>query len=443
MIHSIEPPRTDQMTIEQLHRYFTNTWDLYEALFGALVSEDVFYTQPDPLRLPLVFYLGHTAAFYINKLVHTNLVSDSINGQFERIFEAGVDPAQPTELAARDWPTVKAVREYRNAVRQCVEHLLSSVRLQIPIGPTEPLWALLMAIEHDRIHFETSSVLIRQCSVNQVVAPSGWEIAPVEGLPIAEKWVDVAGGTVALGKDTDFPTFGWDNEYGLLKVEARPFQVSNTLVTNSQFLEFVHDGGYVEERFWTAEGWDWKQSAGLACPRFWRQEDGFFLYRTMYEEIEIPKTWPVEVTFHEASAYCRWYGQRARLATEVEFARLKAELQSETLDLMYLDNVNLNLRYGSPCPVGLCSEARTPGGIHDVIGNVWTWLADDFYPLPGFEPHRLYPHFSSPYFGKDHAMLLGGSWATTGTGASQFYRLWFRRGFFQHAGFRMTRDASD
>ena len=41
----------------------------------------------------------------------------------------------------------------------------------------------------------------------------------------------------------------------------------------------------------------------------------------------------------------------------------------------------------------------------------------------------------------DGALLRGGAWATTGTGASVHYRLWFRRHFYQHAGFRLVRSA--
>ena len=33
----------------------------------------------------------------------------------------------------------------------------------------------------------------------------------------------------------------------------------------------------------------------------------------------------------------------------------------------------------------------------------------------------------------------GGAWASTGTSGGRWYRLWFRRHFYQHAGFRMAR----
>lgn len=41
---------------------------MYEELFSSIVNEETFYLCPDRLRLPLIFYYGHTAAVFINKL---------------------------------------------------------------------------------------------------------------------------------------------------------------------------------------------------------------------------------------------------------------------------------------------------------------------------------------------------------------------------------------
>jgi len=37
-----------------------------------------------------------------------------------------------------------------------------------------------MGIEHERVHLETSSVLIRQLPVAMVTTPPGWSYAPTE-----------------------------------------------------------------------------------------------------------------------------------------------------------------------------------------------------------------------------------------------------------------------
>jgi len=40
-------------------------------------------------------------------------------------------------------------------------------------------WSLFMGIEHERVHIETSSVLIRQLPVAMVTTPSRWNYAPI------------------------------------------------------------------------------------------------------------------------------------------------------------------------------------------------------------------------------------------------------------------------
>jgi len=38
--------------------------------------------------------------------------------------------------------------------------------------------------------------------------------------------------------------------------------------------------------------------------------------------------------------------------------------------------------------------------------------------------------------------MLGGAWVTNGTEILPYYRNWFRRNFYQHAGFRIARDSA-
>jgi hypothetical protein len=45
-----------------IEAYFLNTWALSESLFFSLRDDSVFYSVPDRLRRPLIFYFGHPAA---------------------------------------------------------------------------------------------------------------------------------------------------------------------------------------------------------------------------------------------------------------------------------------------------------------------------------------------------------------------------------------------
>lgn len=52
----------------EIFKAFNESFDLYDHLFD-LVDDEGHFMRADPLRHPLIFYLGHTAAFYMNKLI--------------------------------------------------------------------------------------------------------------------------------------------------------------------------------------------------------------------------------------------------------------------------------------------------------------------------------------------------------------------------------------
>ncbi len=247
------------------------------------------------------------------------------------------------------------------------------------------------------------------------------------------------GGTVRVGKPWDFPSYGWDNEYGTKMIVVKPFTVSQYMITNGEFREFLADGGYQNRQYWDQASWEWRSAFGIHHPKFWIHADLNYRYRAMFDEIELPLDWPVEVNHYEAMAYCRWRG--ARLLTEAEWQCLAygALTEAEPLhDAARSQQYNLNLRFGSPTPVGYAERNQSPTNIKDIRGNVWEWLSEVFEPLPGFTPHDLYADNSVPFFDGAHQMMLGGCWITNGTEALKFYRNWFRPSFYQHAGFRIA-----
>ena len=63
------PSDTPETKRAEIRHYFLNTWEVYENLFEGLTDDSVFYERPEPLRHPLIFYFGHTATFFVNKLV--------------------------------------------------------------------------------------------------------------------------------------------------------------------------------------------------------------------------------------------------------------------------------------------------------------------------------------------------------------------------------------
>ena len=420
--------------------YFEEAWQLEDMMMKSLVSPDTFYLNPDPLRNPLIFYLGHSAVFYINKLIRVGLLEKRLNHDYEILFELGVDPEIPGELnrviGHLNWPEVKEVWQYREQAYKIISELIKKTAIATPIHPESPLWALMMGLEHQRIHIETSSMLIRQLPIERVKRPPNWQYAPANSYTPENEMLEVAGGVVKLGKAYDDSTYGWDIDYGSRTVEVAPFVASKYQITNGEFLEFVQGGGYENPDYWDEEAWEWKTQNNIKHPKFWLPENGSYKYRAMFDEMDFPLDWPVEVNHYEAMAYCRAQGKGTRLMTEAEY-NLATYGNGLVEDV---DNYNLNFKFGSPSPVGMLETAKSPSGLYDLRGNVWEWLSDHLNPLSGYKPHFLYEDNSAIFFDTKHNMMLGGCWITNGTEALKYYRNWFRPNFYQHAGFRMVRD---
>lgn len=423
----------------EVGEYFRSTWQRYEQLFESLTCAEAFYRKPIALRHPLIFYFGHTACFFVNKLLLAGLLRERINPAFESIFAVGVDEMSWDDLddAHYDWPRVEAVRAYRDEVRGAVERVIQNAPLALPVDWRHPWWAIMMGIEHERIHLETSSVLIRQHGLRYVRPHPAFVPCRQSGEAPRNVLVEIPAGTVRLGKERSDPIYGWDNEYGRHEARVPGFCAGRYLVSNQEFLSFIEAGGYADDRHWQEEGRAWKDFARAAWPTFWVRHGEGWRLRLMAEEVDMPWDWPVEVNCHEARAFCAWKsaqsGDPVRLPTEDEWHRLRdvSGLGEISPDVAAPANIHLD-HYASPCPV----NAFPHGALFDVVGNVWQWTETPIYPFDGFAVHALYDDFTTPTYDGRHNLIKGGSWISCGNEARASARYAFRRHFFQHAGFR-------
>jgi len=481
-LYSLPLPTFTNPRREDVQAYFDNGWALTESLFTGLQSEESFYVPPyHELRHPMIFYYGHVATFFINKLRVVGLLENGLNPEFEELFEVGVDEMSWDDLSKNDqiWPVVNDVSEYRKAVHRIVTELItkhfpskhdtSDEAAAFTVQKTDPLRVIFMAMEHERIHLETSSVLLREMPKQYLKRPtclppdfpSYRETAPANNLiPLEPR-------ETTLGKPREYPTFSWDVSYGSKKVNIEgPVSASKFLVSNGEYLEFVKAGGYTEKKYWTEDGWGFRAFRNQKWPAFWIPDgpQGLHNYkiRTIWEERQLEPSWPVEVTHHEARAFCNWKGTQlgkpTRLPTEGETKLMKDSrwISAEdwvnsdlSVGIRGVDPVvigdmsvgNMNFRYSSASPVD--NFRATSKGFHDVLGNVWEHVLDEFNPLPGFQVDPAYTDFSTPCFDGLHHMIMGGSFISTGEEASVFARFHFRPHFQQHAGFRYVVSEAD
>lgn len=440
---------------EEIREYFHRTFSIYEKLFDVLNSDESFYQQPEKLRHPLIFYFAHTATFYINKLLLAQYITKRINPKIESMCAVGVDEMSWDDLntAHYDWPKVDEVRQYRDTVRVEIDALISRMELKFPITWESQFWPILMGIEHERIHLETSSVLIRQLNMKYVKPNKLFSVSNdfrlhIESVP-KNFLLSVPSGSVSLGRPKSSYCYGWDNEYGTHDSSVHGFEASAYLVSNAEYFEFMEDGGYTVEQYWGEDGWRFITFTGATHPVFWipadRDEAGniIYKYRSMVSEQDMPWDWPVDVNNYEANAFCRWkaskLGQSVRLPTEDEWIRLRDHALENFKDQPYWPaseriSANINLEhFTSSTPIDKFQHGQ---GFFDVIGNVWQHTTTPIYPFKGFQVHPLYDDFTVPTYDTRHFLMKGGSFISTGNESVYHARYAFRPHFYQHAGFR-------
>ena len=428
---------------QEIKEYFHNTYDMFEKVFEVLKDDSVFYKKSEPTRHPMIFYFGHTATFFINKLIFMNIINNRINPNFESIFAVGVDEMHWDDVDSTNynWPTVNEVREYRNTVRELIDKLIMEIPLQLPITQESDMWIILMGIEHERIHIETSLVLHTQMPLEFIKEIDIFTFNELDGQVPKNEMLKISEKDIVLGKDKTHCLYGWDNEYGIYKEKVKEFKVSKYLVSNGEFFKFVEDGGYEKYQYWDDEGQRFLKQTKAKYPIFWYKKDDEFLYRTLTNVVKMPWNFPVEVNALEAEAYCKYKSEKDgiiyTLPSEAEYRSIYEEVS--LTDILEFDKTKANQNF---VRFGVCSVDKYPFKtkdnytIYDVVGNVWQWSKTPIFGFDGFEVHPAYDDFSIPTFDNKHSLILGSSWASSGNLIMKHSRYAFRKHFPQFTGFR-------
>lgn len=254
-------------------------------LVAHLADEDM-ERQLDPIMSPLVWDLGHIAAYEDLWLVH----------------RLGGEPLLRPELAAF-YDAFETPRAKRGDIeilgRADAERYLADVRERtVAITERDGADPVLheMVLRHELQHTET----MRQLMAMAGLLPPDEPRLPALG---EGEWLAVPGGTFAMGAPAE--GFAYDNERPRHAVDVPAFAIASRPVTNASWLHFVEGGGYERREWWSDEAWAWKQEydivghAGVAGGA--------------------PDAPVCHVSFFEADAFARWSG--ARLPTEAEWEK--------------------------------------------------------------------------------------------------------------------------
>ena len=243
--------------------------------------------QLDPIMSPLVWDLGHIAAYEDLWLVHRMADAPLLHPELAARYDAFETPRTVRgDIELLDAP---GAREYLREVRARALDVLDEQ------GPDPVVHE--MVLQHELQHTETMRQAMR---LGGMLAPGEPLLDPVDG---SDGWLDVPAGPFAMGAAHD--VFSYDNERPRHPVDVPAFRIARRPVTNATWLRFTEGGGYQRREWWSDEGWSWKEDYDITgCPD---------------AAAGHPDAPVCHVSWFEADAFARSCG--ARLPTEAEWEK--------------------------------------------------------------------------------------------------------------------------
>lgn len=387
------------------------------------IDEDDLERVHSPLMSPLVWDLGHIAAFEDLWLAHRHGGLPLLRPDLMEVYDAFETPR--SERGSLPYLRRSEAEDFLTDVRRRVR--------QLPLGD---LAIHELVARHERQHNET---MLQTLNLARIARPGAEDPAAGIGGASGLDLVDVAGGAFGLGAGDD--GFSYDNERPQHAAPLRAFRIGRVAVTNGDWLNFVRDGGYARREWWSEAGWRWRAAEGIERPLNWLSDDLEWRLPDGAAALD-PHRPVVHVSWHEAEAFAR--SRAMRLPSEAEWeaaatwdGEIKRPLRCSASGAANLIEAGIL----GTAPVGSFPAGVAPCGAQGIIGDVWEWCASEFHGYPGFVawPYREY---SEVFFGPDYRVLRGGSFATSASVITPTFRNWdrpHRRQIF--AGVRVAADA--
>lgn len=305
------------ITKETLFLLFTDTRTHTELICDPLEIED-YVVQPIADVSPPKWHLGHTTWFFEEFVLKKykkdyKLFDENSAFVFNSYYESVGEKVVRTDRGNLSRPTVAWIYKYRTYVTEAIAEFFQNSNS----FSEEILNVLEIGCHHEKQHQELLLTDIKYILGNNPLLPVyNDSFQENEVQKFKQEWLKMPEGVYEIGHKGD--SFFYDNEIGLHKVFLNEFEISNKLVTNAEFLEFMEAGGYQDVLLWHAEAWDWINKSKISQPSYWHKVDEDWHQYTLQGlqklTLEAPLT---HISYYEAFAFSQWKGMR--LPTEFEW----------------------------------------------------------------------------------------------------------------------------
>lgn len=393
---------TKKQSEATLLEYYNHVRSATEKLCEPLEIED-YIPQPIVDVSPPKWNIAHTTWFFeemiLKKFVPDHRVFDPNFGfLFNSYYNSIGDRSRRDHRGDLSRPTVAQVFAYRKYVDAAMTELLSEP--SAVAGGSDLSELVVLGLNHEQQHQELFLTDLKYTfSVNPLFPVYRENYFPeTEGDAGESRFVELEAGVYEIGFDGE--DFCFDNELTRHKVWIDDFQISDRLVTNADFVEFIEAGGYGDHRLWHADGWDWVNQNKVNSPLYWRFRDGEWLQFTLGGSRPVAMDAPVcHISFYEAAAFAEFKGMR--LPTEFEWEAA-------------------NAKFG--------------------WGKRWEWTNSAYLPYPGFSKAAGAVGEYNGKFMINQMVLRGASIATAEGHSRPTYRNFFQPHLrWQFTGIRLAK----
>lgn len=383
--------------IDSLLDFFLETRRHTETLCEPLEIED-YVVQPIVDVSPPKWHLGHSTWFFEEFILksHSNaykIFDDDFSFVFNSYYETVGKRVVRSDRGNLSRPSVEKVYAYRKYVTEAIKNLFEK-------NQNQELYDLLeIGIHHEKQHQELLLTDIKYILGNNPLLPkysNTIQEHPIENHQ--QEWISIVEDIYEIGHKSE--DFCYDNELGRHKVYLHPYKISNRLITNSEFLDFINASGYQKFELWHAEGWDWVQQNKITAPLYWHTIDGKWFYYSLKGLTEVlPENPLTHISYFEAFAFAQWKG--CRLPTEFEWE---------------------------------AAQQYFPWG------KRWEWTESAYLPYPNYKKaHGALGEYNGKFM-VNQKVLRGGSIATPKNHTRPTYRNFFQTNLrWQYTGLRLVR----
>ncbi len=394
----MQATHAQKVTPQELEALYTYIRNYTEEICEPLETED-YIPQPIVDVSPAKWNVAHTTWFF-EEMILKKFAPDyqEFDKQFGYLFNSYYNSIG--ERTLRDHrgdlsrPTVKRVFEYRKYVDEKMREFLKQDLSE------EVRELLVLGFNHEQQHQELLITDLKYTfSVNPTFPVYKEGFALVETGEIEQNgFAEIEGGNYEIGFQGE--GFHFDNELGRHKVYLDDFKIFKNLITNTEFLEFIEDGGYENHLLWHAEGLDWVRQNEISSPLYWHKINGEWFQFTLAGLRKLrPENAVCHVSFYEAAAFAEW--KKMRLPTEFEW-----EAASDKFDW----------------------------------GLRWEWTGSAYLPYPNFKkPAGAVGEYNGKFM-INQMVLRGASVATPPNHSRKTYRNFFHPPLrWQFTGIRLAK----